>query len=86
MDSKLTLNELSYPSKGIKLSIVESQLLQSRKARGLNIEDSNNTLSFEKPSDFDLPLNETLNIIMDYLKDSEIPASAQKQIVKPREI
>ena len=81
-----TLNELSYPSRGIKLSIVENQLLQSRKARGLNIEDTNNTLTFEKPSDFDLPLNETLNIIMDYLKDSEIPASAQKQIVKPREI
>ena len=30
-----SLNELSYPQRDIKLKIVEDQLLQSRKARGV---------------------------------------------------
>ena len=65
-DELESLNENSYPLKTIKLDIVEDQLSQSRKARGVMMATDAN--EFEKPSDFDLSLNETLNIVKDYLK------------------
>ena len=78
------LAELSYPQKGIKLKIVEDQLLQSRKARG--VDETIDANEFEKPSDFDLSLNETLNIVKDYLKIKEPKSSALNEIEKSQEI
>ena len=80
-----SLSELSYPQRDIKLKIVEDQLLQSRKARGVE-EDENNSKEFIKPSDFDLPLNETLNIVKDYLRIKVPSGSALHQPDKPQEI
>ena len=79
-----SLNEYSYPFKTIKLDIVEDQLSQSRKARG--VDDTTDANEFEKPSDFDLSLNETLNIVKDYLKIKESKSSALKEIEKSQEI
>ena len=39
-----------------------------------------------KPSDFDLSLNETLNIVKDYLKIKEPKSSALNEIEKSQEI
>ena len=80
-----SLSELSYPQRDIKLKIVEDQLLQSRKARGVE-EDKNDSKEFIKPSDFDLPLNETLNIVKDYLRIKVPSGSALHQPDKPQEI
>ena len=78
------MNENSYPFKTIKLDIVEDQLSQSRKARG--VDDTTDANEFEKPSDFDLSLNETLNIVKDYLKIKEPKSSALNEIEKSQEI
>ena len=83
-DELESLNEYSYPFKTIKLDIVEDQLSQSRKARG--VDDTTDANEFEKPSDFDLSLNETLNIVKDYLKIKEPKGSALKEIEKSQEI
>ena len=83
-DELESLNENSYPFKTIKLDIVEDQLSQSRKARG--VDDTTDANEFEKPSDFDLSLNETLNIVKDYLKIKESKSSALNEIEKSQEI
>ena len=83
-DELESLNENSYPFKTIKLDIVEDQLSQSRKARG--VDDTTDANEFEKPSDFDLSLNETLNIVKDYLKIKEPKSSALNEIEKSQEI
>ena len=83
-DELESLNENSYPLKTIKLDIVEDQLSQSRKARG--VDDTTDANEFEKPSDFDLSLNETLNIVKDYLKIKEPKSSALNEIEKSQEI
>jgi len=83
---KENLSELSYSQKVIKLSIVEDQLSQSRKARGLDNDETEDTKHFKKPLDFDLPLNETLNIVKDYLRIKQPGGSALHQILKPQEI
>ena len=83
-DELESLNENSYPFKTIKLDIVEDQLSQSRKARG--VDDTTDANEFVKPSDFDLSLNETLNIVKDYLKIKEPKSSALNEIEKSQEI
>ena len=80
------LNEFSYPKKDIQLSIVEAQLSQSRIARGVESEGNEDTKLFIKPTDFDLPLNETLNIIKDYFEIKQPGGSALHQSEKSQEI
>ena len=80
------LSTLSYPQKNIRLDIVDNQLFESRKARGLDEEASSNSEEFIKPLDFDLPLNETLNIVKDYLLLKLPKEAALNQLEKPQEI
>ena len=75
-----SFSSLSYPTKQINLSIVEDQISQSRKVRGLDSNASEQDLSFTMPKDFDLSLNEALNIVSDYLKNSPSTASVHKEI------
>ena len=80
------LNEFSYPKKDIQLSIVEAQLSQSRIARGVEGEGNEDSKQFIKPTDFDLPLNETLNIIKDYFEIKQPGGSALHQLENSQEI
>ena len=50
------------------------------------VDDTTDANEFEKPSDFDLSLNETLNIVKDYLKIKEPKSSALNEIEKSQEI
>jgi len=75
-----SFSSLSYPTKQINLNIVEDQISQSRKVRGLDSNASEQDLSFTMPEDFDLSLNEALNIVSDYLKNSPSTASVHKEI------
>ena len=77
MDS---FSSLSYPTKQIKLNIVEDQISQSRKVRGLDLNASEQDSSFTIPEDFDISLNEGINIVSDYLKKSPSTASVHKEI------
>ena len=75
-----SFSSLSYPTKQINLNIVEDQISQSRKVRGLDSNASEQDLSFTMPEDFDLSLHEALNIVSDYLKNSPSTASVHKEI------
>jgi carboxyl-terminal processing protease len=82
-DFKDTYNEfddLSYPSRDIVLSIVSDQINQSRKARGVEVNDSNVTEKFSRPEDIDISLNETINIMRDFLLvNSDLDSAARKE-------
>ena len=75
-----SFSSLSYPTKQINLNIVEDQISQSRKVRGLDSNASEQDLSFTMPEDFDLSLHEALNIVSDYLKNNPSTASVHKEI------
>ena len=80
------LKDLSYPSKEILLSIVENQMMESRKARGLDFNETTKVDLFKKPSEFDLPLNESLNIVKDYLNNNQPVGSVLNKTENPQEI
>ena len=80
------LKDLSYPSKEILLSIVENQMMESRKARGLDFNETTKEDLFKKPSEFDLPLNESLNIVKDYLNNNQPVGSVLNNTENPQEI
>ena len=80
------LKDLSYPSKEILLSIVENQMMESRKARGLDFNETTKEDLFKKPSEFDLPLNESLNIVKDYLNNNQPVGSVLNKTENPQEI
>ena len=81
-----SFKEISYPSKKIQLSIVDEQILQSRKARGLDQNRTESSEEFEIPESFDLRLHESLNILTDYLEYSNASASTSRSIQNPQEI
>jgi carboxyl-terminal processing protease len=81
-----SFKEISYPSKKIQLSIVDEQILQSRKARGLDKNSTESSEEFEIPENFDLQLHESLNILTDYLEYSNASASTSRSIQTPQEI
>ncbi len=81
-----SFKEISYPSKKIQLSIVDEQILQSRKARGLDQNSTESSEEFEIPENFDLQLHESLNILTDYLEYSNASASNSRSIQNPQEI
>ena len=81
-----SFKEISYPSKKIQLSIVDEQILQSRKARGLDQNSTESSEEFEIPESFDLQLHESLNILTDYLEYSNASASNSRSIQNPQEI
>ncbi|MDA7756308.1 carboxy terminal-processing peptidase [Opitutales bacterium] len=67
-DKYKTFTNLSYPTREIVLSIVTEQVNQSRIARGIDVKDINKKDDFSKPDDIDIALNETINIVNDYLQ------------------
>ena len=75
-----SFSSLSYPTKQINLKIVEDQISQSRKVRGLDMNVSEQGSSLTIPEDFDLSLNEGINIVSDYLKKSPSTASVHNEI------
>ena len=75
-----SFSSLSYPTKQINLKIVEDQVSQSRKVRGLDLNVSEQGSSLTIPEDFDLSLNEGINIVSDYLKKSPSTASVHNEI------
>ena len=77
--------DLSFPSRKITLSVVEEQIDQSRKARGLDL-NSTGEDDFLIPENFDLQLHESLNILTDYLEFTQPYGSALRQFNKPKEI
>ena len=85
-EKKDSFKQISYPSKKIQLSIVDEQILQSRKARGLDQNRTESSEEFEIPESFDLRLHESLNILTDYLEYSNASASTSRSIQNPQEI
>jgi carboxyl-terminal processing protease len=85
-EKKDSFKQISYPSKKIQLSIVDEQILQSRKARGLDQNRTESSEEFEIPESFDLRLHESLNILTDYLEYSNASASTSRSIQSPQEI
>ena len=79
------LENLSFPSIKITLSVVKEQIDQSRKARGLDL-NSTGEDDFLIPENFDLQLHESLNILTDYLEFTQPYGSALRQFNKPKEI
>jgi carboxyl-terminal processing protease len=79
-DTMDSFSSLSYPTKQINLNIVDDQINQSRKVRGLDLNDSKQDSFFSIPEDFDLSLNEGINIVSDYLKKGKSTASVHKGI------
>lgn len=75
-----SFSSLSFPTKQINLNIVEDQISQSRKVRGLDLNVSEQGSSLNIPEDFDLSLNEGINIVSDYLKKSPSTASIHNEI------
>lgn len=71
-------SKLSYPSREIVLSIVSDQINQSRKARGLDLSETDSTDEFKIPTDLDISLNETLNILRVHLTAEKALGTAQK--------
>ena len=80
------LKDLSFPSKELLLSIVENQMKESRKARGLDSNEKAKEDMFKKPAEFDLPLNESLNIVKDYLDKNQPVGSILNNTENPQEI
>lgn len=71
-------SKLSYPSREIVLSIVSDQISQSRKARGLDLNETDSIKEFKIPTDLDISLNETLNILRVHLSAEKALGTAQK--------
>lgn len=71
-------SKLSYPSREIVLSIVSNQISQSRKARGLDLNETDSIKEFKIPTDLDISLNETLNILRVHLSAEKALGTAQK--------
>ena len=78
--------DLSFPSRKITLSVVEEQIDQSRKARGLDLNSTKDEDGFVIPENFDLQLNESLNILTDYLEFTQPSGSALRQFNSPQDI
>ena len=78
--------DLSFPSRKITLSVVEEQIDQSRKARGLDLNSTKDEDGFVIPENFDLQLNESLNILTDYLEFTQPSGSALRQFNTPQDI
>ena len=71
-------SKLSYPSREIVLSIVSDQISQSRKARGLDLNETDSKKEFNIPTDLDISMNETLNILRVHLSAEKALGTAQK--------
>jgi hypothetical protein len=61
-------------------------MMESRKARGLDFNETTNEDSFKKPTEFDLPLNESLNVVKDYLNNNQPVGSVLNNTENPQEI
>ena len=60
--------------------------MESRKARGLDSNETAKDELFKKPAEFDLPLNESLNIVKDYLDMNQPVGSVLNNTENPQEI
>ena len=81
-----SLIEKSFPSKKILLSIVDEQIQQSRMARGIDQNSIKASKDFKIPENFDLELNESLQILTDYLIYKKASVSTLISNTNPQEI